>query len=211
MSDYGRRALIISITIVAVATSGIAIYTYRIFTNVPAPPTLELTSSPSAKVFLKRLRTTAGKNAKDCGTTSSTKPDTSVSGCGFSAFQDHKAFFLGYYEAPWFAYGLASNSAGDLFTVAYQLRRFPAVAPNRHTQLMDDDYTRITQCAKPVTLDKTAEGLLACIAPVNREESHRVADQTPVDTTVCTVLENPAGFNNKLVRIRGHFSGNFEY
>jgi hypothetical protein len=211
MSAYRRRALIISITILAVATCGLAIYTYRIFPTSPSPPTLSPTSSPFAKIFLERLRTISGKDANDCGTTSSTKPDASVSGCGLEAFQDHKAFFLGYYEEPWFAYGLASNSAGDLFTVTYQLRRFPAVAPNRHTQLMDDNYTRITQCAKPVTLDKTAEGLLVCIVPVNRDESDRVADQTPVDTTVCTVLENPAAFNNKLVRIRGHFSGNFEY
>jgi hypothetical protein len=28
---------------------------------------------------------------------------------------------------------------------------------------------------------------------------------------VCAILENPAAFNNELVRIRGHFSGNFEY
>jgi len=46
---------------------------------------------------------------------------------------------------------------------------------------------------------------------VNKRESDNIAQQKPVNTTVCAVLENPASFNNKLVRIRGHFSGNFEY
>jgi hypothetical protein len=49
------------------------------------------------------------------------------------------------------------------------------------------------------------------MTPVNREESIKIAHQKPVDTTVCAVLENPAAFNNKVVRIRGHFTGNFEY
>lgn len=53
--------------------------------------------------------------------------------------------------------------------------------------------------------------MLACIAPVNEEESEIVARQKPTDTTVCAVVENPAAFNNRLVRIRGHYSGNFEY
>ena len=30
-------------------------------------------------------------------------------------------------------------------------------------------------------------------------------------TTLCAVAEDPSAFNNKLVRLRGHFSGNFEY
>jgi hypothetical protein len=177
--------------------------------------TIAQKAAPSAKVFLERLRAIAGRDGNDCGTTSLAKPHTSVSACGSKAFRDHKAFFLGYYEQageePWFAYGLAGNSAGDVFAVTYQLRGFPAVAPNLHTQVMDDNYTRATECIKPVTLDKTTQGLLACVIPVNREESNKVADQKPVDTTVCTILENPAAFNNRLVRIHRHFSGNFEY
>ncbi len=179
--------------------------------------TLEVATAsvPYTKVFLERLRTTSGKEPNDCGTTASTQPDPSVFDCGLKAFKDHKAFFLGYYtqygEAVWFAYGLAANSAGSVFVVTYQLQAFPAVAPTRHTQLMDDNHIRMTDCIEPVTLGKTSEGLLACVTPVNREESDKVADQKPVNTTICTVLENPAAFNNKLVRIRGHFSGNFEY
>jgi hypothetical protein len=204
----------ISMTGLGAVVCGIAIYINRVFTNDPPPSTFAPTSSHSANVFLERLRTISGNDATDCGTTSSKNPATSVSACGLNAFQDHKAFFLGFYpdeEVPSFAYGLVSNSAGDVFAVTYKLWRFPAVAPNRHTKLMDDNYTRISQCPKPVTLDKTTEGLLACMATVNREESDRVADQTPVDTTVCAVLDNPVVFNNRLVRIRGNFSGNVEY
>jgi hypothetical protein len=186
-------------------------------TQAVSSKTLEVApaSVPSTKIFLERLRTTSGKEANECGTTTSTQSDPSVSACGLKAFKDHKAFFLGYYtqygEAVWFVYGLAANSAGSVFAVTYQLRAFPAVAPTRHTQLMDDNHIRMTECIEPVILGKTSEGLLACVTAINREESDKVADQKPVDTTVCTVLENPAAFNNKLVRIRGHFSGNFEY
>jgi len=182
---------------------------------VSSTVTVATSSEPSAEIFRERLRAISGKEANDCGTTSLTEPDTAVSACGSKALQDRKAFFLGYHrrygEDLWFGYGLASNSAGDVFMVTYQLQDFPAVAPTRRTRLMDNNHTRVTECIKPVTLDKATEGLLACMTPVNREESNRVAEQKPVDTTVCTVLENPAAFNNKLVRIRGRFSGNFEY
>ena len=53
--------------------------------------------------------------------------------------------------------------------------------------------------------------MLACITPINQQKSDEAAHQKPEDTTVCAVLDNPASFNNKLVRLRGHFSGNFEY
>ena len=33
----------------------------------------------------------------------------------------------------------------------------------------------------------------------------------PINTTACAVAENPSAFNNKLVPVRGHYSGNFEY
>jgi hypothetical protein len=134
---------------------------------------------------------------------------------GISGPQAVLSFFLGYYtrygEVLGFAYGLAGDASGNVFVVSYQARAFPAVAPTRHTQVMDDNHTRVTGCIKPVALDKTRQGLLACITPVNQQESDDIARQKPVDATVCAVLENPASFNNKLVRIRGHFSGNFEY
>jgi hypothetical protein len=91
------------------------------------------------------------------------------------------------------------------------MRAFPAVAPDRHTRLADDNHTRIAECIKPVKLAKDGQGVLGCITPVNRPESEKIAHQTPINTSVCAVAENPAAFNNKLVRVRGHYLGNFEY
>lgn len=143
--------------------------------------------------------------------TSSGTPEDSVAACGKNAFHDHKAFFLGYETVRGF-YGLAGDVNNTVFAVVYRGGfPYPAVVPDPHTQLTDGNHTRVTQCFKPVTLDKTEQGLLACIIPVNKEESNKVAHQMPIKTTVCAVLENPAAFNNKLVRLRGHFSGNFEY
>lgn len=62
-----------------------------------------------------------------------------------------------------------------------------------------------------MTLDENGRGLLVCIRPVDREESEKAAHQPPLETTVCAIVENPPAFNNRLVRVRGHFSGNFEY
>jgi hypothetical protein len=37
------------------------------------------------------------------------------------------------------------------------------------------------------------------------------AKQGPIATTVCQILEDPSAFNNKLVRVSGYVSVNFEY
>jgi len=174
-----------------------------------------LPSNPSDRVFIERLKSTAGEHATDCGTTTSNKPDDSVASCGLRAFQDHKAFFLGYYtrygETLDFAYGLAGDGAGNVSAVTYEERAFPDVAPNRHTRLTDNNHSRVTECIKPITLDRTRRELLACITPVNQQKSDEIAHQKPIDTTVCDIVKDPASWNNKLVRIRGRFSGNFEY
>jgi hypothetical protein len=62
-----------------------------------------------------------------------------------------------------------------------------------------------------VRLGKTEEGLPACIVPVNQQESQHAMEQLPIDTTVCEIVEHPSAFNNRMVRIRGNASGNFEY
>jgi hypothetical protein len=173
----------------------------------------------SDRVFRERLKAIAGGNAADCGNTPSNGPQDTVATCGLNAFQDHKPFFLGYYTrygtVLGFAYGLAADSEGSVFSVTYQnMRAFPAVAPNRHTRLEDDNHTRIAECIKPVTLAKDTKGVLGCITPVNRPESEKIAHQArinQINTTVCAVAEDPAAFNNKLVRVRAHYSGNFEY
>ncbi len=166
-------------------------------------------------MFTERLKAIGGTQAVDCGTTTSSKPDAAVATCGLKAFHDHNPFFLGYYtryaQGLEFAYGLAGDSSANIFMVSYQTRAFPAVAPTPRTRLLDDNHSRVTECIKPVTLDKTPRGLLACITPVNQDESERAARQTPTGYSLCAVAENPPAFNNKLVRLRGHFSGNFEY
>jgi len=167
------------------------------------------------RVFAERLKSVAGRGATDCGILSLSNSDGVVADCGIKAFQDKKPFSVGYStisgKALVSAYGVAGDANGNVSIVTYEIRRFPAVAPNKHTQLADDNHTRVTECVKPIRLDKTDQGELTCILPVNREESDKVAHQTPLDTTVCAILDNPAAFNNKLVQVRGHFSGNFEY
>ncbi len=63
---------------------------------------------------------------------------------------------------------------------------------------------------------KTAQlilGLLSILAtPLAR--SQQVTDkepQTPIETTVCRIANEPFTYNNKLVKVRGYVSSNFEY
>jgi hypothetical protein len=166
-------------------------------------------------VFVERLKTIAsqaGGRVIECGIESANQNETAeVGACGPRAFQDHNPFFLGHETAfRGFAYGLAGDAAGNVFQVIYDSRGYPPVAPNGRMRLMDDNHTRVTECVKPVTLEKDREGLLTCVAPVNGEKSELAAHQSPINTTVCAVLENPAAFNNKMVRVRGHYSHTFE-
>jgi hypothetical protein len=183
--------------------------------QVPEPKALA--SDAPDRVFTDRLKTISaqkGGHAIDCGITTANHPENSVAVCGQTAFEQHTPFFLGYetlFRDLAFAYGMAGDAKGGVFVMSYQGRGYPPVPLNRHMQLMDDNHTRVMECFKPVTLEITARGLLACTTPVNQEESEKAAGQKPLDTTVCTVLANPAAFNNKIVRIRGHYSGNFEY
>ena len=81
----------------------------------------------------------------------------------------------------------------------------------QNSQVFDGNRIRVTTCIKPIRLAKTEEGVLACVTPVNEQESRRVAQQKSTETTVCAILEHPAAFNNKMVQIHGYVSGNFEY
>lgn len=184
--------------------------------QVPVPKALGSDDAPD-RVFTDRLKTMSaekGGHAIDCGITTAKRPENSVAACGQKAFEQHTPFFLGYEtlfrDTVTFAYGMAGDATGRVFAITYQGRAYPPVALNQHMQLMDDNRTRVMECFKPVTLD-TARGLLACTPPVNQEESEKAAGQKPLDTTVCAVLANPAAFNNRIVRIRGHYTGNFEY
>ncbi len=85
------------------------------------------------------------------------------------------------------------------------MSEFRATAPSKRS-LPD----RTPRCVEPISLGVDADGLVGCITPVN--EAASVASQTkPIDTTICEITENPAAFNNKLVRVKGSYSGDFEY
>jgi hypothetical protein len=184
--------------------------------QVPEPKVLA--SDTPDRIFTDRLKTMStqrGGQAIDCGITPANRPENSVAACGQKAFEQRQPFVLGYEtifgDTLFFAYGLAGDASGNVFAVSYRGLGYPPVALNRHMQVLDGNHTRVTECFKPVTLDRTQRGWLACTAPVNQEESDVVARQKPLDTTVCAVLANPAAFNNKIVRIRGQYAGNFEY
>jgi len=173
----------------------------------------------SGGLFVNRLyeiSTRGGGQVIDCGFTSVNHPDNAVTACGQTAFQQHRPFFLGYdYSADGetiqSGYGLAGDASGNVFAVGYRDRGFPTVPLDRHTQLMDDNHNRVAECIKPISLNAAQRGLLGCVRPINQEQSDIAAHQKPMDTTICAVLANPPAFNNKMVRIRGSFVGNFEY
>ena len=114
------------------------------------------------RIFAERLKSIAGQGATDCGIVSSSNSDGVVADCGVKAFQGRRPFFLGYstsYGKPLdFAYGVAGDASGNVSIVTYEIRRFPAVAPDKHTQLADDNHTRVTECVKPIGLDKIRGG-----------------------------------------------------
>jgi len=192
----------------------ILIFTCQFAGVAQAPPPSKLFPlSPSA--FMNELRDISGKNGIDCGTISDSKPENSVAACGQKAFEEGKPFFLAYLDrAKTYlssGYGIAGDETGKVFVVTYRFfPPFPAVVTSR-SKVTDDSHTQISECVQPVKLETTSDGMLACIIPVNQDESDKAAHQIRVETSICAVLQNPAAWNNKLVRIRGHYSGNFEY
>jgi hypothetical protein len=179
-------------------------------------PNKEPTASDATyDVFNQRLRALSsehGGRATDCVTAFS--KFGSVDDCARKQFEKGKPFFLGYHNpqnAPFvFAYGLAADAARNVFVIVYRERGFPPLVLNRHMRLMDDNHTRVAECIKPVRLDATEQGWLTCVTPINDQASAAAGSEPPVDTTVCAVLENPAAFNNRLVRIHAYYWGNME-
>lgn len=43
------------------------------------------------------------------------------------------------------------------------------------------------------------------------QEATKKSLQAPIETSVCKIVNDPSAFNNKLVKVRGYVSGNFEY
>lgn len=161
------------------------------------------------------LSSSDGGRPIDCGSTAMNKPEATQSLCAQSAFEAGKPFHVTY-SGPVFvfvhyAYGLAGDAGGNVYEVVYDSRGLLNLGLGRRSEVFDDNRLRVTTCIKPVRLGKTEEGMVACVTPVNEEESELAARQKPINATGCAILEHPAAFNNKMVRVHGYVSGNFEY
>jgi hypothetical protein len=163
---------------------------------------------------LTSMSASNGGKPIDCGSTTMNRPDGKVLVCAKAAFDDRKPFYILYsstFESFTFAYGIAGDAVGNIYEVQYDSRGLLHLGLGVKSQVFDSNRVRITTCLKPIRLGSTQEGLLACLTPVNEKESQLVARQKPLETTVCAILEHPSTFNNKIVRIHGYASGNFEY
>lgn len=166
-------------------------------------------SDPEGQLISKRLTSLSASNGgqpTDCGNAL----------CARAAFEERKPFYILYSPKTFgfvkFIYGLAGDATGNIYEVEYDSRGLLHLGLGKKSQVFDSNHIRVTTCVKPIRLGSTQEGLLACITPVNEHESKLVAhQQEPLETTVCAILEHPSAFNNKMVRIHGYASGNFEY
>ncbi|MGH9736414.1 MAG: hypothetical protein ACRD8A_17730 [Candidatus Acidiferrales bacterium] len=162
---------------------------------------------------LVALGSSAGGQLLDCGITY--KPNSKASDCAETAFRDGKPFhvlYLGPARASFhFAYGLAGDKNGSIYEVLYDSRGLLYLGMPKNSQVSDDNRIRVTRCVKPVRLGRTEDGMMACIIPVDEQASRLAAQEKPIDTTVCAILNDPSAFNNKLVRVHGYVSASFEY
>jgi hypothetical protein len=154
-----------------------------------------------------------GGDLIDCGKTSINAPEVKVAECVQSALRRHSPFKAQYimdFGTFTHGFGIAGDAGGNVAELSYDSRGFPPVRPNKRTQLLDGNTIRLKPCVDPVVLDVGSDGLVGCLTPVN-EAASVSAPQKPIDTTICEIAENPAAFNNKLVRVKASYSGNFEY
>jgi hypothetical protein len=148
-----------------------------------------------------------GSDAIDC--TGSANVGAQLS-CATSALENVKPFYVNY-RSNIAAYGLVGDGSGRVYMVTYRVYPFAPIPPDRYTRILDQGHTVLTECVPPVTLGQTSDSMVACITPTNQDLSARAASQDPVETTLCAIADDPASFNNKLVRVHGDVSGNFEY
>jgi len=75
---------------------------------------------------------------------------------------------------------LAGDGNGSVHEVLYDSRTLANLGLGRNSQALEDNRIRITKCFQPVHLVKSeAEGVLACAAPVNEQESFLPAAKKP--------------------------------
>ena len=163
---------------------------------------------------LKALATHGAGQAIDCRKVATNGKAEELSECAVRAFADRKPFYVRFYRQginSFGFYGFVGDADGNISEVDYHSTGWMGTGLPKEAQLLDDNHIVVMPCPKPVTLTKTENGQLTCAKPITRDDSATVAQQKPIKTTVCEIVENPAAFNNKLVRVRGHVSVNFEY
>ncbi len=139
-------------------------------------------SDPEDQLISKKLTSLSASNGGkpiDCGNTTMNRPEGKVAVCARAAFEDRKPFYILYSGTPFaffkFAYGVAADAAGNIYKVEYDSRGLLHLGLGRKSQVFDGNRIRETTCVKPIRLGSTQEGLLACVTPVNEQESQLVA------------------------------------
>jgi len=158
---------------------------------------------------LASLSASKGGNPIDCGTSNLSESDPKATACASVALQNHKPFRILYSRPSGFfqsAYGLAGDADGNLYELQYDSRGLLNLGLRKNSKVFDGNRVTVTACLKPPRVGSTPGGLLTCVPPVNESESIAAAQQNPIDTTVCAILEHPSAFNNKVVRVRGYAS-----
>jgi hypothetical protein len=174
-------------------------------------------TNPMAQLINEKLislSSSDGGRTADCGNSTMYRPDDKLTLCASNAFENRSPFRVLYSGPVGFfqsAYGLAGDAEGNVYEVLYDSRGLLNLGLGKNSQVFNDNRIRVTTCLKPVRFGRTGEGMLACITPVDEQESQLAAQQKPINTTVCAILNHPMAFNNKMVRIHGYVSGNFEY
>ncbi len=172
---------------------------------------------PTNRIINDRLRALATHGAGqaiDCRKAATNGKVEELSECAVRALSDRKPFYVRFYRQgidSFGFHGFAGDADGNVSQVDYDSMGWTRTVLPKETQLLDDNHIVVMPCPKPVTLTKTENGQLTCAHPIVKRGAATVAQQKPIETTVCEIVENPAAFNNNLVRVRGHVSINFEY
>ena len=158
---------------------------------------------------LKMLASAGSAQPLNCGESPLNDPDKRAAECAVQAFQNRTAFYVRYYVrgGPFdYSYGLAGDANGNVSEVVYNSRGINKLGLPRKARLSQESRLAIVPCAKPVSLTRTEEGAAACALPPSQPWRGK-----PIDTSICEIVKKPWLFNNKMVRVRGKVSGNFEY
>ena len=182
---------------------------------------------PTIRLIVDRLKGIASRGTGeglDCGNSSSTDRTAILSDCAIRAFENRRPFYFRYsYSAPFLdhsyaprisysSFGFAGDADGNVSEVVYDIRGLPTIGLRKNAQLYDDDHIMVVPCRRSVTLAKTEGGMLACPEAADERGSAQLAQQKKsIETSVCAIVENPAAFNNTMVRVSGHANNNMEY